>query len=357
MGGVNTLTYIENEAQWDAAILNLPAPHVLQSKTWGKFKTRQGWRATRMLWENEARVVGAAQVLTQGRRGLRGGYIPKGPLVNWDDVAQAKRVLAELETFARHKSLLWLKIDPDVRADTPKGQAIQSLLEQRGWRASFEQIQFRNTMVLDLEPDLDTLLANMKSKWRYNIRLAGRRGVNVRVVEEEELPVLYAMYAKTARRNQFIIRHRDYYLDAWKTFTRAGLATPFIAEVEGNPAAMLILFHFGPGAWYMYGASLDNEYRKHMPNHLLQWEAIQRAKALGCTRYDMWGAPDVLEEDDPMWGVYYFKAGFDATFVPHIGAYDFAPRPLRYRLYAVLRPRLIAWAQRRYWRKMKHNDE
>jgi lipid II:glycine glycyltransferase (peptidoglycan interpeptide bridge formation enzyme) len=265
---------------------------------------------------------------------------------------QVVRVLEGLEDYARSASLLFLKIDPDVSVDTPQGQAVLELLERRGWRPSFEQIQFRNTMILDLSSDEETLLANMKSKWRYNIRLAGRRGVEVRQVPESEFPVLYAMYAETSQRNEFIIRGAQYYLEAWRAFSRAGLMLPLVAEVAGEPVAMLVLFHFGQWAWYMYGASLD-AHRACMPNHLLQWEAIKRAKALGCTRYDMWGAPDVLNEDDPMWGVYRFKVGFGARFVEHIGAYDFAPSPLLYRLYAFLRPRFVALAQRRYWARVQ----
>jgi lipid II:glycine glycyltransferase (peptidoglycan interpeptide bridge formation enzyme) len=292
--------------------------------------------------------MSGAQVLVQGRSFLQGGYVPKGPILDWSNVDHVTHVLEGLENFARSASLLFLKMDPDIPIDTPEGHAVLDLLEHRGWQPSFEQIQFRNTMILDLRPDEEALLANMKSKWRYNIRLAGRRGVEVRQVSEAEFPTLYEMYAETSQRNTFIIREASYYLDAWRAFVRAGLALPLVAEVKGELVAMLVLFHFGQRAWYMYGASRD-VHRKCMPNHLLQWEAIKRAKAIGCTSYDMWGAPDVLSEEDPMWGVYRFKAGFGATFVGHIGAYDYAPSSLLYRLYAFLRPRFVALAQRRYW--------
>ena len=78
-----------------------------------------------------------------------------------------------------------------------------------------------------------------------------------------------------------------------------------------------------------------------MPNHLLQWEAMRWAKAQGCTTYDWWGAPDVLEESDPMWGVYRFKEGFGGEFVPHIGAWDFPISRSLYWLYSVAMPRVL----------------
>jgi lipid II:glycine glycyltransferase (peptidoglycan interpeptide bridge formation enzyme) len=111
--------------------------------------------------------------------------------------------------------------------------------------------------------------------------------------------------------------------------------------------AGLILFGFGATAWYMYGASSERQ-RNLMPNHLLQWEAMRLARARGCATYDLWGAPDVLEESDALWGVWRFKEGFGAHFAPHIGAWDFpVSRPL-YRLYAEAMPRVLDWMRGRH---------
>jgi lipid II:glycine glycyltransferase (peptidoglycan interpeptide bridge formation enzyme) len=156
------------------------------------------------------------------------------------------------------------------------------------------------------------------------------------------------MYKETSQRNEFVIRPQEYYRDAWGSFIEAGLAQPLIAEVEDQAVAMIILFRFGKWAWYMYGAS-RTIHREDMPNHLLQWEAIQWAKAQGCTTYDMWGAPDELDESDPMWGVYRFKKGFGAELAQHIGAYDYPTSRLGYWLYSVAMPRLLALMRRRHW--------
>ncbi|NIO67757.1 MAG: peptidoglycan bridge formation glycyltransferase FemA/FemB family protein [Anaerolineae bacterium] len=190
----------------------------------------------------------------------------------------------------------------------------------------------------------------MKAKTRYNIRLAARRGVRVRVGGPDDLALFYEMYAETGRRDDFIIRPFAYYQDAWGAFVEAGLACLFLAEYEGEPLAGLIAFRFGQRAWYMYGASTE-KHRNLMPNHLLQWEAIRWAKGEGCTVYDMWGAPDVLSEDDPLWGVYRFKEGFGGQFVRHIGAYDYpVSRPL-YWFYTVLMPRYLDLLRARHRRR------
>lgn len=333
-------------------MLQLPDPHILQSSTWGELKSKQGWYPTRLLWSEEGRPVAAAQILIQQRGSLHLGYIAKGPIVDWANLPLVDEVLSRLEIYARDQGLLLLKIDPDVRRDTMPGLASVSLLRWHGWRESFEQIQFCNTMVLDLQPSLDTLMTQMQSKWRYNIRLAVGHGVTVREARESELPTLYEMYAETADRNNFIVREEPYYIAAWRQFLRDHRAIPLVAEVNGEPLGMVVLLHFGERVWYMYGASRAT-HRHLMPNHLLQWEAIRRAKADGFKVYDLWGAPDTLDERDPLWGVYRFKRGFGAAFVPHIGAYDYTPKPWLYRVYHFLRPRAVALAHRRYWAQVE----
>jgi lipid II:glycine glycyltransferase (peptidoglycan interpeptide bridge formation enzyme) len=333
---------ITDPTQWNAALLDLPVSHVLQTWEWGAFKARYGWTPARLLFEEGGFCCAAASVLQRHwpRLPLSVMYVPKGPALNFDDVTVLDRVLAELETMARRRRAIFIKIDPDVNADAPQGEAVLAALRQRGWRASAEQIQFRNTMTLDLASSEDTLLAGMKSKTRYNVRLAGRKGVRVRLGDLDDLPRLYEMYAETAARDDFIIRPLDYYRHAWGDFISAGLAQPFVAEFEGEILAALILFRFGRVAWYMYGASSDR-YRNTMPNHLLQWEAMRWAKRQGCTLYDLWGAPDELDESDPMWGVYRFKAGFGGRFVRHIGAYDYPVSRMLYWLYIIVMPRYL----------------
>jgi peptidoglycan pentaglycine glycine transferase (the first glycine) len=206
--------------------------------------------------------------------------------------------------------------------------------------------------------------------------------VTVRRGTMADLPLLYDMYAETAARDGFVIRPEPYYHDVWSTFIEAGLAQPLIAEVggpapssvEGEPVAMVIVFHFpskestpstveglracpehsrragGGRAWYMVGASLPI-HREKMPNHLLQWEAMRWAQEQGCTVYDMWGAPDELDESDPLWGVYRFKRGFGGEFVRHIGAWDYPVSGLRYWLYTAVMPRVLGAMRWLYWKR------
>jgi peptidoglycan pentaglycine glycine transferase (the first glycine) len=348
---------VEDRQTWDRALLALPNPHILQSWAWGEIKSRHGWQATRLLFQEEGRPVAAASVLQRRLPRLPVSilYLPKGPVLDWTNVALAGHILEELEQLTRRRHALFVKIDPDVYypdgvpAFSPRpacAPATAALLGTRGWRFSGDQIQFRNTLLLDLTCSEDELLASMKQKTRYNVRLAERRSVVVHHCTTTDLDTFYHLYTQTAQRDGFVIRPFDYYRDAWETFLELGWACLLLAEVGGEIVAGLILFSLGSTAWYMYGASSDR-YRNYMPNYLLQWEAIRCAKDAGCALYDLWGAPDDLDESDPMWGVVRFKLGMGGQLARGLGAWDFPARRIGYRLYAEIVPRYLDWLRRK----------
>ncbi len=344
----------KDPVRWNAELSRLPFHHVLQTAQWGEVKALTGWKAERWLFEDSEQAKAAALVLT--RRSARGilavQYVPKGPALDYADPALLEGVLDHLERNARRHGALFVKIDPDVVPDSSTGEGTTRILQKRGWVPSREQVQFPNTMLLDLTPDEESLLAAMKQKTRYNIRLAMRRGVSVRSGGREDLPVFYALYSATAKRDGFVIRPFGYYRRVWETFLDAGMGHLLLAEVEGEPVAGVFLFRFAEKAWYFYGASAS-KHRKLMPNHLLQWEAIRWAKSQGCSVYDLWGAPTKLSEEDPMWGVYRFKLGFGARLERHIGAWDYPVRPAMYRIYHMAMPKILdfmRWRARRFSR-------
>ncbi len=346
---------------WDNGIQALPGAHILQTWEWGQLKARTGWQALPQVWPGagspgwEAAAMLLQRALPVG--GLRVLYVPRGPLLDWGNAPLRRRVLDDLQALARRRGAIFLKIDPEVLLGTgvpagadahenPVGAEVLADLQQRGWRFSTDQIQFRNTVQVGLEPCEEELLARMKQKTRYNLRLAERKGVRVRAGGLEDLGLLYRMYAETSIRDGFVIREEAYYHAVWESFLRAGKAEVLIAEVEGEPVAALLLFFFAGRAWYLYGMSRE-AHREKMPNYLLQWEAMKRAKALGCRVYDLWGAPDVFDESDSMWGVYRFKEGLGGEVVRTLGAWDYPARPWLYRLYTQTLPRILDVMRRR----------
>lgn len=349
---------IQSADQWNAAIEHLPGAHALQTWQWGQVKARFGWTSHPLVWRDASGDVCAAALLLLRKAAIRGIglpltvlYIPRGPLLDWTQEGLVRQVLDDLEVLARDKRAIFLKIDPDLPLgygipgedgdeNYQPGLAVQDRLSARDWIFSAEQIQFRNTVTVDLTGAEDDLLARMKSKTRYNIRLAERRGVIVRPGGVGDIDLLYRMYAHTALRDDFTIRGKAYYHTVWETFFKAGLAEPLIAEVDGQPVGGAVIFRFGGRAWYMHGMSLD-AHREKMFTYRLQWEAMTRARAAGCRTYDMWGAPDTFSEDDPLWGVYRFKDGFGGQVVRTLGAWDFPVRSLIYTGYCQILPRIL----------------
>ena len=113
------------------------------------------------------------------------------------------------------------------------------------------------------------------------------------------------------------------------------------------------LFYFAGQAIYLFGMSRD-EHREKMPNYLLQWEAIRRAKALGCRIYNLWGAPDEFNESDGLWGVFRFKEGLGGYVSRTIGAWDFTPNPMLYKMYTEILPRVMDIMRARGRARIKH---
>jgi peptidoglycan pentaglycine glycine transferase (the first glycine) len=357
---------------WNDIIAGLPISHILQTREWGEVKAQYGWLPSYYLWvENNQGITmvelsdgkpmpdgyyRAAALVLRRSVNLLGSllhvyYVPKGPLLDWRDPALRQHVLTDLTSLARRQQAIFIKIDPDVRTGTgiageqdaiedPLGQAVLAELQQLGWRSSAEQIQFRNTMLVDLTLSEEELLAKMRQKTRYNLRLSERKGVRVRDGTTSDIPLLYQMYAETSVRDGFVIRDQAYYQCLWKTFMEAGLAKAFIAEVSSEAVAALFLFIFSGKAWYLNGMSRE-VHRDKMPNYLLQWEAMRHAKSRGCIHYDLWGAPDTFNDHDPLWGVYRFKEGLGGYVVRSIGAWDFPVRPVIYRLYVHILPRIL----------------
>lgn len=356
------MTYLMREAAeetWNELIINLPDRHILQSREWGNAKQIAGWQSMHRAWrDSKDQLAAAALILTRTisfkgiQSPLRVMYIPRGPMLrDWMDISLRRKVLSDLGSIAKQQKAIFIKMDPEVQLgrgvlgeesalENPWTLDLIEELQENKWVPSSEQIQFRNTMLIDLRADREQLLANMKQKTRYNIRLAARRGVSVRPGGAEDLDLLFKMYAETSIRDGFTIRNSDYYLSLWKDFISAGMAEPLLAEVDGEPVAGVIIFRFGGRAWYMYGMSRAN-HREKMPNYLLQWEAMLRAQAAGCEEYDLWGAPDAFNEGDDLWGVYRFKTGLGAQVVRFIGAWDLPINYGMYRIYSQLLPRVL----------------
>ncbi len=334
-----------SEIDWESFVASHPYGHLLQSGRWAELKCAFGWQAEKVILRSipspAAPILGGASILYRRLPwGQSLAYVPRGPVVNWDAADQVRAVLtmARAAAIKRHAALL--KIEPE-HVDEP---SIAAVLQSFGFRPSPQRIQPLSTIHVDLTGDEDAILARMKPKWRYNIRLAERKGVTVRAGTAADLPQIQHLLAITGRRDGFGVHSPAYYARATKLFMPDGSGVWLVAEHEGRMLAAIAVFALGRMAWYMWGASAD-EGRNLMPNHALQWAAMRWARERGCTVYDLWGIPDEVGADpaayaEPeswgeggLWGVYRFKQGFGGRVVRYIGAWDLPLSRAGYGLY------------------------
>lgn len=333
------------DAAWDAFLAQRPEGHVLQTSRWAQLKAGFGWRSQRVLLRtiprSDAPILGGASILFRRLPwGQTLAYVPKGPAVDWDDLTQVRAVLTMAREAALKQHAALVKVEPEL-PDTPE---LAAQLTGLGFLPSPQRIQPLSTIHIDLDGDEEALLARMKPKWRYNIRLAERKGVRVRAGEPADLSAIQRLMEATGQRDRFATHSAAYYERATELFAPTGMATWLLAEAEGALLAAIAVFALGSSAWYMWGASAD-EGRNLMPNHALQWAAMGWARARGCTRYDLWGIPDEVGADpeayaEPeswgqggLWGVYRFKQGFGGRVVRYTGAWDLPLSRPGYGLY------------------------
>ncbi|MFN2233600.1 MAG: lipid II:glycine glycyltransferase FemX [Anaerolineales bacterium] len=319
---------------WTEFLASYPNAHILQTEAWGHFKTDFGWKAVQVISRHdlEQSQCGAQILFRYLSFGFSIAYIPKGPVgERWD------LLWPEVDAVCKERRTIFLKVEPDLWEGISNSDYAD--LATAGFQMSQKNIQPPRTLIVDLNCTEDQILARMKQKTRYNIRLAQRKGVVI--YKSRDIDTFYKLMQATSERDAFGIHSKDYYHRVLDYFEPHGQCALLFAEFDGQPLAGLMVFAKGKRAWYFYGAS-SNELRHLMPTYLLQWEAMKWAKDIGCDEYDLWGVPDesietlesqFLERTDDLWSVYRFKRGFGGNLRRTVNTFDRVYRPGMYQLY------------------------
>jgi lipid II:glycine glycyltransferase (peptidoglycan interpeptide bridge formation enzyme) len=319
---------------WNNFLLRHPNVHLLQTGEWGELKSMFGWKPVRIVDGN----TGVQILFRQLPLGFTIGYIPKTVI---GDRNFNEQFWQEIDFICREHRAIFCKIEPDhwenEQSESP------ALSEVEGWNLNLEtspnNIQPPRTIIVDIKSDEEEILARMKQKTRYNIRLAGKKGVTVRTWDDIE--AFHKMMLVTGGRDGFGVHALEYYQRAYELLHPSDMGEILVAEYEDRPLAALFVARDRNRAYYLYGASTDDE-RTRMPAYLLQWEAMKWAKERGCEEYDLWGVPDedeqtleaeFLTRHEGLWGVYRFKRGFGGEVRRAAQALDKVYNPLFYWAY------------------------
>ncbi|MBB4044709.1 lipid II:glycine glycyltransferase (peptidoglycan interpeptide bridge formation enzyme) [Bacteroides reticulotermitis] len=238
----------------------------------------------------------------------------------------------------------WCKEDDFDENGIWKGSPAKTFQELRlnygtcNWnlKKSNSNILPAHTILLDLRNEEEQILAQMKSKTRYNINLSKRKGIEVRNVGIEGLDIWYQLYCETAIRNGLNTNSLEYFRMVFTTKmeqeSKDVQVKLLVAYTGDQPLAAMFLVLSSHRATYLYGAS-SSEHRNLMPTYALQWEAIRLAKANACTEYDMFGIAPRPEPSHPMYGLYKFKQGFGGQIYHQLGCWDYPLDPDKYAVF------------------------
>jgi lipid II:glycine glycyltransferase (peptidoglycan interpeptide bridge formation enzyme) len=272
---------------------------------------------------------GVVQVLVRTLPlGISVAYAPRGPLADPADLVPATLAVRDALASGRCASLL---IDPEIE----DGDAARGAIAASPLRRSPVFVQPRRTLLMDLAIEPEELLAKMRKKTRQYIHKAERAAV---VTEEtRDLDRFLGVLRAVAARDRFALHSRAYFERLLGAFGDA--AHVMMARVGSEDCGALLLVRLGDRAWELYGG-WSGAHGESRPFYLLKWRAMQRMRALGARRYDMWGLAE--GSDDPLAGVENFKLGFGGDVVTWIGSLEIPVRAALYPLWQLGARRRLA---------------
>jgi lipid II:glycine glycyltransferase (peptidoglycan interpeptide bridge formation enzyme) len=314
------ITRVTDPKGWNEEVLRLGGGF-LQSWEWGEVQRALGFDVLRFRSGS-----GLAQVL---RRPLPLGksywYCPRGPLGELD-----LRELARESGIAKGS---FLRFEPLEAPSKQKLTAVKKCLP----------VQPERTIIVDLRNDEATLLARMREKTRYNVRLAERKGVRVYRATTVDIDAFLELMRETAGRDGFRAHPAGHYRTTLEML--AGEMAPgprptaslWFAEHDGRILAANLMISFGDTVTYLHGAS-SRLRREVMAPYLLHWTIMREAKAHGLGNYDFWGvAPEDAGPKHPWAGISRFKRGFGGEEVEYPGTFDLPLDRFWYTLYSLAR--------------------
>lgn len=316
--------------------------HFVRTHKYGSFFQSLRWKDLKSNWANEILIVrdaggtifGTVLILVK-RLPLVGKsilYAPRGPVCDYQDTEVLQLLLQAVLSLKGKYHACLLRMDPCI-ADSDT-LSIRQFLAQ-GFRFTpdmedYRTVQIRHNYVLALEGKTEEeIFAAFHPKWRYNIRLAQRKGVLCRVCSRESLPEFYALLKTTGKRDGFTVRSLGYYekmMDALGNYCRL-----YMCYYGDEALSGALAVQFAGKTCYVYGGS-SNQNRNLMPNYLMQWRMIQWAIATHCRLYDFMGIPYFHDENHRNYGVYRFKKGFCGRVLSYAGEFDYLLSPLSGRL-------------------------
>lgn len=335
----------DERTRWDEIILSNPdGGNIFQGAVFADIKRRGGWTPRYLMGDELALTVLEKTVPLLGKL----WYVPKGPGIT--SVRALEDILAELRTFAKQQGVFLVKIEPELLKED---ETLADLMKLGLIRTTPIQPNF-STVLIDLSPDLETVMSSLNQKGRHAIRRAERDGVTAEAVEanDDNCRTMYELFTATAE-GSFRIRSYDYYKAFWQAYAERGQGQLFFAYADGQLVAGAYALIHGTKSTYKDGAS-TRERNVYGASHLLQWRVIEWAKSRGSIVHDLCGVPpldQIGNPEHPHYGLGRFKTSFNKTVTEYIGTYDMIISPHGYNLWKKLGERVVVSLHNRRYRE------
>ncbi len=326
---------INGAGELDAFTARHPNGHFLQTSLWGKVKDDWGWFGV-ICRDDGGEIKGTMAVLLRKITATpyHMMYAPRGPVCDFDDEETFNLLIDAAKQEGKKYKAYELKIDKDVPSDNEvyKGITSKAGFIPKERSLDFDDFQCRFVFRINIDGrSEDEIFSSFASKHRYNVRVALKHGVEVKICSSEKKEEFFEIMQVTGERDNFAIRSADYFGKILDVFGEN--ARLYMAYYEEKPIAGTLAVRWGNKVWYFYGGSLSS-HRNVMPNYLLQWEMIKWAIESGCDIYDFRGVSGNLDESNPLYGLYRFKKGFNGDFIEFAGEMDLILKPAAAKIVA-----------------------
>ncbi len=307
---------IDDKQKWNYLISRAKDAHFLQSWQWGEFQKSFSHEVLRFSLDDKIFVQAIKKDLPFSKSYW---YVPRGPVIA-DENADANQALLELFKELKKQGSLFLRVDPISELNV-KARRVQSTQPQC-------------TRFINFAKTEDEILKQMHKKTRYNIRLAGRKGVSI---TQGDIETFIKLNHQTKKRDKFTSHPDEYYRKMARILNQDFLKI-WQADYRGEPIASFLVVYFQDTAVYVHGAS-SNNHKDIMAPHLLHWSVIQDAKSLGYVFYDLYGENPEQELHpayNPKWrGITRFKRGFGGEQKCYPQSFDLIYSSAWYRVYTL----------------------
>ncbi len=308
---------------------------LLHSWQWGEFQRALDNKVFRLGLIDGDGQFQAAALLVKNELQFEYNYLycPRGPVINVLKINDLKSLLTEIKKIAHDEKSFLVRVDP------PWTEGNQQLLTAAGFRKGDKEVQPKCVLFVDLGKTVEELSGELKQKVRYNVNLAKKHGVTVRVSGSiADIEPFWQLTKQTASRDGFTPHPKEHYKKMFEFLSAEGLAKLFVAEYENEVIAVNLVTFYGRVATYLHGAS-SNICRDVMAPYLLQWEAMMEAKRLGFSYYDLGGINGQTFYNEKWSGITRFKSGFSTTAKPieYVGSYEKVINPVIYSVYKFIK--------------------